>query len=142
MHGLTIVNTREKTPVSKNIESSEKRPTTHHTYDWLEASVDTDWTSLKPTSPYIPDLSAQAGLSNDWTRCSDGGFRHGIVTTVPIFDVQKQNSTKLKVALDALHPRGVLSSKRIVKAKRVFMLKWKIGVFRPTELSFHMMPEL
>ena len=63
----------------------------------------------KPTSPYIPDLSAVLGYPMTGLGAQMGGFRHGIGTDYPFRFLTFKGKTlqELKVALDARRIRGV-----------------------------------
>ena len=150
VHGLTIgelARMAKETPGSlKTSESVRKKgrlriiPMTGWKRSMLWTQTGLRW---KPTSPYIPDLSAVLGYPMTGLGAQMGGFRHGIGTDYPFRFLTFKGKTlqELKVALDARRIRGVsFLPKRDSQGKEGLYVKvenW--AVFRPTELSFHMM---
>ncbi len=150
VHGLTIGElarmAKETSGSLKTSESARKKgrlriiPMTGWKRSMLWTQTGLRW---KPTSPYIPDLSAVLGYPMTGLGAQMGGFRHGIGTDYPFRFLTFKGKTlqELKVALDARRIRGVyFLPKRDSKGKEGLYVKvdnW--AVFRPTELSFHMM---
>jgi len=150
VHGLTIGElarmAKETSGSLKTSESARKKgrlriiPMTGWKRSMLWTQTGLRW---KPTSPYIPDLSAVLGYPMTGLGAQMGGFRHGIGTDYPFRFLTFKGKTlqELKVALDARRIRGVsFLPKRDSNGKEGLYVKvdnW--AVFRPTELSFHMM---
>ncbi|MEK9986429.1 MAG: DUF1343 domain-containing protein, partial [Opitutae bacterium] len=150
VHGLTIGElarmAKETSGSLKTSESARKKgrlriiPMTGWKRSMLWTQTGLRW---KPTSPYIPDLSAVLGYPMTGLGAQMGGFRHGIGTDYPFRFLTFKGKTlqELKVALDARRIHGVsFIPKRDSKGKEGLYVKvenW--AVFRPTELSFHMM---
>ncbi len=150
VHGLTIGElarmAKETSGSLKTSESARKKgrlriiPMTGWKRSMLWTQTGLRW---KPTSPYIPDLSAVLGYPMTGLGAQMGGFRHGIGTDYPFRFLTFKGKTlqELKVAKDARRIRGVsFLPKRDSKGKEGLYVKvdnW--AVFRPTELSFHMM---
>ena len=131
VHGLTIgelARMAKETPGSlKTSESARKKgrlriiPMTGWKRSMLWTQTGLRW---KPTSPYIPDLSAVLGYPMTGLGAQMGGFRHGIGTDYPFRFLTFKGKTlqELKVALDARRIRGVsFLPKQDSKGKRVFM---------------------
>jgi uncharacterized protein YbbC (DUF1343 family) len=95
------------------------------------------------TSPYIPDLSAVMGYPMTGLGAQMGGFRHGIGTDYPFrfLSFQGKSLGELHAAMMARKIRGISFVQKKDRAGKeglyVKVDNWKL--FRPTELSFHMM---
>lgn len=115
---------------------------------WYRAMLWPD-TGLKwvPTSPYVPDLSAVLGYAMTGLGSQEGGFSHGIGTPYPfrLLRHEGKSAAEVKAALEASQIPGL--SYRILQTKSaagapvvgVFVHVHDWTVFRPTEISFHMM---
>jgi len=95
------------------------------------------------TSPYIPDLSAVMGYPMTGLGAQMGGFRHGIGTDYPFrfLSFQGKSIEEVEAAMKARKIPGISFVQKKDKAGKeglyVKVDNWKL--FRPTELSFHMM---
>ena len=95
------------------------------------------------TSPYIPDLSAVMGYPMTGLGAQMGGFRHGIGTDYPFrfLSFRGKSLGELHAAMMARKIRGISFVQKKDRAGKeglyVKVDNWKL--FRPTELSFHMM---
>lgn len=101
----------------------------------------------KPTSPYIPNLSAVLGYAMTGLGAQVGGFSHGIGTPYPfrLLRFKGKSSTELQQALLAKQIPGM--SFRILRTQSaagatvegVYVNVSDWSKVRPTEISFHMM---
>ena len=101
----------------------------------------------KPTSPYIPNLSAVLGYAMTGLGAQVGGFSHVIGTPYPfrLLRFKGKSSTELQQALLAKQIPGI--SFRILRTQSaagatvegVYVNVSDWSKVRPTEISFHMM---
>lgn len=150
VHGLTIgelARMAKEVPGTLNTSDSARRngrlriiPMSGWRRSMLWTQTGLRWV---PTSPYIPDLSAVLGYPMTGLGAQMGGFKHGIGTDYPFrfLTFKGKSLQELTRALEARGIRGVsFVPKRDSKGKEGLYVKvdnW--ALFRPTELSFHMM---